>query len=185
MEATPPSTDDAFKELYDSHGPFLVNYLLGLTNGDRHRAEDILQETLVRAWRHPEARASDGTWRRPWLFTVARNIAIDHLRADRIRPVELGDHHIVDAPTAHDEIQRMVDGDEVHAALKALPPRLRDVIVELYLVGQSVNAVGALLGIPAGTVKSRAFYGLRALRAALEERGFQASRRPRASDQPM
>jgi RNA polymerase sigma-70 factor (ECF subfamily) len=166
------------REMYESCGPALLNYLLGMMRGDRYRAEDILQETLMRAWRHPEVRGPDGQWSRTWLFTVARNIAIDHLRAQHLRPVELGDHHVVDRPSTEDIFQRMVDGAEVRAALEALPSRLRDVLVELYLGEQSVSEVAQLLGIPPGTVKSRTFYALRALREELRARGFELSSDP-------
>ena len=57
--------DESFRQLYNSHGTAVLNYLIRLTRGDRHRAEDILQETLVRAWRHPEARSVTGEWSRP------------------------------------------------------------------------------------------------------------------------
>src|SRR5215471_11356149 len=86
---TPPAVpDEALRGLYDAHGPAILNFLVRLTRGDRHKAEDMLQETLVRAWRHPEARSASGEWSRAWLFTVARRIAIDHVRATRTRPGE-------------------------------------------------------------------------------------------------
>jgi RNA polymerase sigma-70 factor (ECF subfamily) len=163
--------------MYESCGPALLNYLLGMTRGDRYRAEDILQQTLMRAWRHPEARGPDGRWSRTWLFAVARNIAIDHLRAQQLRLVELGDHAILDRPSTEDSYERMLGSAEVRAALEALPSRLRDVLVELYLGEQSVNEVAARLGIPAGTVKSRTFYAMGALREELRARRFELSRR--------
>ena len=86
---TQGSTDEAFiRALYDEHARPLLGYAMRLTNGDRHRAEDVVQETLLRAWRHPEAihRSPDAV--RPWLFTVARHIAVDAYRARRARPSE-------------------------------------------------------------------------------------------------
>lgn len=163
----PLTDDDALRELYETQAAPLLSYVVRLTNGDRHRAEDILQETLLRAWRHPEARADDGRWRRQWLFTVARNLAIDQLRATRqTQPVE--DWAVVDNP-----VDRVLDAAEVRAAIAALPERLRGVLVEVYLRDRSGAEAAETLDIPVGTVKSRLFHALRALRQELDARGFR------------
>ncbi len=79
--------DEAFvRALYAEHGGALLRYALHLTGGDRQRAEDLVQETIVRAWRHPEALADRPA--RPWLFAVARNLAVDSYRARQARPPE-------------------------------------------------------------------------------------------------
>jgi RNA polymerase sigma-70 factor (ECF subfamily) len=160
------------QDLYEKHGSVLLAYLMGLTRGDRHRAEDILQETLVRAWRHPEARSENGEWSRPWLYTVARNIAIDNVRAAMIRPVELGDDWIEERPMPNDQFEQLADYDVIRAALAALPERFRLVLVEIYLRERSVGETAEALNIPPGTVKSRTFYALRALREEMIKRGF-------------
>ena len=81
--------DEAFvRALYAEHGGALLRYALHLAGGDRQRAEDLVQETIVRAWRHPEALA--GRPARPWLFAVARNLAVDSYRARQARPQEAG-----------------------------------------------------------------------------------------------
>jgi len=71
------------RALYAEHGGALLRYALHLTGGDRQRAEDLVQETIVRAWRHPEALADRPA--RPWLFAVARNLAVDSYRARQAR----------------------------------------------------------------------------------------------------
>jgi RNA polymerase sigma-70 factor, ECF subfamily len=164
--------NDTFRRLYQTHGSIILNFLIRFTSGDRHRAEDILQETLLRAWRHPEARLTNGEWSLPWLFTVARRIAIDHGRAASVRPNELGDERLDERPELDDRFERLVDDDEVRAALATLPDRLRDVLIEIYFRDHSVAQAADNLGVPQGTIKSRTYYGLRALRAALIERGF-------------
>src|ERR1700755_2982936 len=81
--------DEAFvRALYAEHGGALLRYALHLTGGDRQRAEDLVQETIVRAWRHPEALADRPA--RPWLFAVARNLAVDSYRARQARTPETG-----------------------------------------------------------------------------------------------
>jgi RNA polymerase sigma-70 factor (ECF subfamily) len=164
--------DNALRLLYEAHGAVLLSYLMRLTKGDRHRAEDLLQETLMRAWRHPEARQAGGEWSRPWLFTVARRIAIDQMRAGLTRPTELGDDRLDERAQVDEGFDRIADRAEIREALLALPDRLRTVIVEIYFRDRSVTEVAEILGVPPGTIKSRTFYALRALREQLAERGF-------------
>ncbi|ROO60218.1 RNA polymerase sigma-70 factor (ECF subfamily) [Micromonospora sp. Llam0] len=167
--------DAQLRALYDGPAPGLLRYLVRLTNGDRHRAEDLLQETLVRAWRHPESRTESGEWRRSWLYTVARNIAIDDLRTTR--PVELVGDLLDDHPDEDDPVGRAIDAGVVHAALDALPERQRTVLVEIYLHERSGEEAAQRLGVPVGTVKSRTFYALQALRELLDPVAASVSHR--------
>jgi RNA polymerase sigma-70 factor (ECF subfamily) len=155
--------------MYTDHGGPLLGYALRLTGGDRQQAEDIVQETLLRAWRHPEALT--GRPVRPWLFTVARNLVVDAHRARQSRPPEAGDSSLATLPGA-DDIDRALESWTVAEALADLSPQHRAVLIETYYRGCSVAEAAAMLGIPAGTVKSRTYYALRALKLALEERGL-------------
>jgi RNA polymerase sigma-70 factor, ECF subfamily len=160
---------ELIRELYTEHGGPLLSYVQRLTGGDRQSAEDIVQETLLRAWRHPDALADRPV--RPWLFTVARNLVVDTYRARRARPAETGDTAIALLP-AEDQADRVLESWAVADALSVLRTEHRQVLVETYYRGRSVAEAAAVLGIPAGTVKSRTFYALRALKLALEERGL-------------
>ena len=137
--------------------------------GDSQRAEDLVQETIVRAWRHPEALVDRPA--RPWLFAVARNLAVDAHRARQSRPNEVG-QSAFDTLPAHDDADRTLESWAVAEALASLRPDHRTVIVETYYRGCSVAEAAATLGIPAGTVKSRTYYALKALKLALQERGL-------------
>lgn len=170
MVAVSSAADAALRLLYEQHAAPLLTYALRLTGGDRGRSEDIVQETLLRAWRHPEALDPDRGPVRSWLFTVARNVAVDAHRARKARPTEVGDDALAVLP-AVDEIEQALDTWLVADALATLSPDHRAVIVETYYRGRSVAEAASVLGVPAGTVKSRTFYALRALRLALEERG--------------
>ncbi len=161
--------EELIRALYDEHAAPLLRYATHLASGDHQRAEDIVQETLLRAWQHP--RAIEGRPARPWLFAVARNIAIDSYRARKARPQETGEAALEAVP-APDEADRALESWAVADALTTLRHEHRLVLLETYYRGKSVAEAATTLGIPAGTVKSRTFYALRALRLALEERGL-------------
>jgi RNA polymerase sigma-70 factor (ECF subfamily) len=154
--------------LQREHGRPLFALLLRLCDGDRQRAEDLVQETLVRAWQNPAA-LHDDTFEsvRPWLLTVARRLAIDARRARQARPAEVGDAVLENARVCADHAERSAATLDVREAVGRLSPEHRDVLVLVYFQGASVAEAAAALGIPAGTVKSRAYYGLRALRGVL------------------
>jgi RNA polymerase sigma-70 factor (ECF subfamily) len=158
------------RAVYDEHGPAMLAHAMRLT-GDRGRAEDIVQETLVRAWQNAEALGRDPRPLRPWLFTVVSHLAVDQGRRRRARPTEvaLDDGRGLTAP---DELDRALESWQLAGLVAALSPEHRSVLVELYFHDRTVQQTAAVLGIPAGTVKSRSFYALRALRLALEEHGW-------------
>ena len=154
---------EAMAEVWRLHGAMLLQFALKLTRGDKQRAEDIVQESLVRAWRHPEVVGNGRQPIRSWLFTVARHVAIDMWRVRARTDESLGDEHI-DLPDPTEHMEQLITAVDVRAALGTLIPEHRQVIVEMYLRDRSVAQVADLLGIPEGTVKSRAYYALRKLR---------------------
>jgi RNA polymerase sigma-70 factor, ECF subfamily len=171
--ARPPGRDERLlRTLYTEHGGALLGYVEGLTGGDRQQAEDVVQETLLRAWRNAERLESDRA--RPWLFTVARNIAIDRARARRSRIAD-APAEVIEAVPAPDDLDSALLAWQIADALRSLSPDHRCVIVEVYYRGHSVAEASAVLGVPRGTVQSRTYYALRALRVALEERGVTGS----------
>ena len=141
-----------------------------LTNGDRARAEDIVQETLVRAWRHLDRLDEAAGPVRPWLFTVAQRLAIDAHRARLARPTRSAPRRSPRCPASTSSRTRWTASSIVEA-LDSLSREHRAVIVETYYRGRSVADTAQVLGVPEGTVKSRCYYALRALKLALAERG--------------
>jgi RNA polymerase sigma-70 factor (ECF subfamily) len=162
--------EESLRALYDQHAPVLLAYAMRLTDGDRAKAEDIVQETLVRAWRHLDRLDEQDRPVRPWLFTVAQRLAIDAHRARLARPPEVGDAALDSVPGL-DEVEHTLDRIVVVDALDSLSREHRAVIVETYYRGRSVADAARVLGVPEGTVKSRCYYALRALKLALAERG--------------
>src|SRR4051794_2277826 len=138
--------------LYDAHAKPLYRFLLRLTFGERSLAEDLLQETLLRAWRNLDGLAADVETLRPWLFTVARRIAIDAARARQARPAEIGVVDLSLLPARDDAIERLLAEQTVRRALASISPEHRAVLVEIYYRGRSSSEAAALLGIPEGTV---------------------------------
>jgi RNA polymerase sigma-70 factor (ECF subfamily) len=162
-QSTRSASDEALiRSLYEEHGGALLAYATRLT-GDRGAAEDVVQETLIRAWKHPEALVNGKGSVRGWLLTVARNIVTDRYRAKAARPAEVAEVP-ERPPVQQDHAQQVVDSMVVMEALDRLSPDHRDVLLEIYFRGQSVAEAAEKLGIPPGTVKSRSHYALKTLR---------------------
>lgn len=160
--------DERLAALYDVHAAPIRRYVVSLT-GNHGTADDVVQETLLRAWRTPRILEQDASTTRAWFFTVARHIVIDEARSARRRheqPVAELPDRVVDGET-----DRLFDAMLISDALNAVSPEHRAVVVAAYYGGRSVDEIAEELGIPSGTVKSRMHYGLRALRLALQERG--------------
>ncbi|MFJ4964675.1 sigma-70 family RNA polymerase sigma factor [Streptomyces sp. NPDC088729] len=183
MTTTTTTDERAIAQLQREHGPALFHFLLGLTFGDRQRAEDLVQETLVRAWQHPEAFDAPYDSMRPWLFTVGRRLAIDARRSRQARPVEVGDTLLESAPAVQDTADSAVRALDVRQAVRTLSPEHRAVLVQIYFRGLSVGETAAVLGIPAGTVKSRSYYALRLLSRNLPGYSRKSSARSSASSE--
>ncbi|MGI5239296.1 sigma-70 family RNA polymerase sigma factor [Dactylosporangium sp. CA-139066] len=165
--------------VYETHADALYRFLLRLTLGQAELAEDHLQETLLRAWRHRDTLSADIAEVRPWLFTVARRIAIDAARARVARPAEITGIDLAAHRADDDPIERAIARCDIRAALTELSPDHRQVLVELYLRGSSTTEAAATLGLHEGTVKSRTYYARRALRAVLERKRRSPSNRCR------
>jgi RNA polymerase sigma-70 factor, ECF subfamily len=163
--------DELLRALHAEHGDALFAHALRLCGGDRQRAEDLVQETLLRAWRHPEAFDPDRGSVRAWLFTTARHLAIDAWRRREARVGEVVTDTVPEPSVSIDETDRAVEAWTIAEALGRLSPAHREVLVACFYHGRSVAEAAVDLGIPPGTVKSRTHYAVRALRLVLEEMG--------------
>ncbi len=163
--------DALMKALYDEHAGPLWRYALRLTR-DASRAEDVVQETLLRAWQHPEVIGDTERSARAWLFTVARNMIIDERRSPRFRNI-VGSLDESGAPeqSVPDEVDSALDRLLIADAMAQMSPDHRAVIERSYYRGWSVAQIAGDLDIAEGTVKSRLHYAVRALRLSLQEMG--------------
>src|SRR5215472_1672991 len=124
--------EQRLQDLHQAHAKALYRFLARLTLGDQELAEDLMQETMLRAWRKVDLLPDDVQAVRPWLFTVARNIAIDRARARQTRPAEVGIGDISWFGSPSDAVEGLLTAQTVRAALLKLTPEHRTVLVELY-----------------------------------------------------
>jgi RNA polymerase sigma-70 factor (ECF subfamily) len=142
--------------------------------GDRETAEEVVQDTLVKVWRSADRFDPTQGSIETWVFTIARNCATDRLRRRAARPrTTAGIEQAPPVPSPSD-VDRVLEAWVLGEALQTLSREHRQAIVEVHYRGRSVRETAELLDVPEGTVKSRVYYGLRALRLHLEERGVVA-----------
>ncbi|MET4921430.1 sigma-70 family RNA polymerase sigma factor [Streptomyces sp. PSRA5] len=155
------------------HRTEIVHYVSHLLDGDIHAAEDVAQEATIRLWHHPEVH-KPGRSLTPWLRTVARNIVVDRYRRVRARPSEVNLATELDLEGPQATVSNVLDGHRAFEAIESemvvndmlscLSPKHRAAVVAVYVQGHNVNEVATMLGIPAGTVKSRCHKAIRQLR---------------------
>jgi RNA polymerase sigma-70 factor, ECF subfamily len=164
--------DAAIRQLYSLYARGLRGYVEQFCP-DRASADDIVQETFIRAWRHLPQLSADERPVRPWLYRVARNLLIDANRAARARPTtvpQLAGDVGTDAG-----LEVILDRELVFAALQHLSPAHQTVLVETFYRGGTMATVARELGIPHGTARSRLHYALDALRKQLQEHDASAA----------
>ena len=158
----------ALQGLHDRHAPELWRFALRLTR-DPQVAEDLVQESLLRAWRDPALGGRSEAQARAWLFTVVRNLVVDRWRSAANRH-EVSGLDWVDplvADRTGEVLDRWLLADALGSLSRGPPPRRRGRLLRRKDRGRD----RAELRIPEGTVKSRLHYGLRSLRLALQEKG--------------
>jgi RNA polymerase sigma-70 factor (ECF subfamily) len=156
------------REAYSAHAGELYGFA-ARSLGDAGLAEEAVQETFLRAWRAGKRFDPEIGSLRTWLFAILRNVVIDLGRARAARPgvAEGG------VEPAVEPIEESLLAWQVEEAMRRIGDQHREILVETYYRGRPYAEVADELGIPVGTVKSRVYYALRALRIALEEMGYE------------
>lgn len=173
---TPLSTSEGeawIRTVYRAHGDELYGFALRSLADDR-LAEEVVQDTFLKAWRARRRFDRELGSLRTWLFAICRNVVIDAARARRVRPLADGDPNAVTELGVADGVDSALTAWQVEEALRRLSADHREALVEIHLRGRPYREVAAELGIPPGTLKSRVYYGLRALELTLEEMGWPA-----------
>ncbi|MFJ8546854.1 sigma-70 family RNA polymerase sigma factor [Streptomyces sp. NPDC093586] len=158
------------RDVYAAHGKDLLAFAARRLDNDWHRSQDLIQEAVLRAWRHSDSLGLTCEGIRPWLFRVVGNLVIDEHRARAVRPGVAHERDDVAVPVG-DGLDRLLTAHIVREALDDLTEQQREVLRETYFYGNSVACTAERLGVPPGTVKSRTYYAMRALKRALTARG--------------
>lgn len=156
------------REAYAAHSGELYGFAMR-SLGDSGLAEEAVQETFVRAWRAGERFDPEIGSLRTWLFAILRNVVIDLSRARAARP-RVAEGGI---EPAVEPLEQALLAWQVEEAMRRIGEDHRRVLLETHFRGRPYNEVAAELGVPEGTVKSRVYYGLKALRVVLEEMGYE------------
>jgi RNA polymerase sigma-70 factor (ECF subfamily) len=156
------------REAYAAHSGELYGFAMR-SLGDSGLAEEAVQETFVRAWRAGERFDPEVGSLRTWLFAILRNVVIDLSRARAARP-RVAEGGV--EPTV-EPLEQALLAWQVEEALRRIGEDHRRVLLETHFRGRPYNEVAAELGVPEGTVKSRVYYGLKAMRVVLEEMGYE------------
>ena len=159
-------------ELYSRYSDRLYRFGVHAL-GNPGLAEEMVQECFVRLWRTAGRFDADRGSVAAYLFVIARSVASNVRRRPSSRPlVPVED---IQLPPQADSVDRILESIIVHEGLDALSPAHREVLRLVHEEGLTQLQIAERLGLPLGTVKTRLFHGLRALRAALIERGFDAT----------
>lgn len=156
------------REAYAAHAAELYGFAVR-SLADPGLAEEAVQETFLRAWRAGERFDPQIGSLRTWLFAILRNVVIDLGRARAVRP-SVAEGGIEPSVEPFDEA---LLSWQIEEAMRRIGGDHRRVLVETYYRGRPYAEVAEELGVPEGTVKSRVYYGLRALRVVLEEMGYE------------
>ncbi len=182
VSVEPPLTpglgsEEAVHAAYLEYGPELYRFALrGL--GEPGTAQDVIQETFLKAWRFADRYDPELSSLRVWLFGIARNAMIDQSRSAKARPWQTT---VVDpqgpqalAASVEDSTDQILTGWVVEEALRRISDQHRVALIQTHLLERPYDEVAAELGVPVGTLRSRVFYGLKALRIAMDEMGVSS-----------
>ncbi|MGW7571571.1 sigma-70 family RNA polymerase sigma factor [Streptomyces tendae] len=166
--ATPPTAvtrSELLGIIMREHREGLVSYAEKML-GDHGLAEDVVQETIIRAWRNIDRLLRMEGSVRGWLFTVTRHLVIDWVRKPHARREVVGATYN-DPSSGSDGTEAVRDALVAKPLLRRLSPEHRAVLVHIYLCDRTIQETAGILGVPTGTVKSRQHNALRKLRTTL------------------
>jgi RNA polymerase sigma-70 factor (ECF subfamily) len=161
--------EEGLREGFLAYGGELLGFAMRSVR-DHARAEDVVQETFARAWRSRRRFDPSLGSLRTWLFAITRRVLID--QAAKVQALPHLGLHDGNEPYEDDRVDEALLRWQVTEAVGRLDDAHRMVVTELYVNGRTSREVSELFAIPEGTVRSRAYYALRSLRAHLEDVGW-------------
>jgi RNA polymerase sigma-70 factor (ECF subfamily) len=156
------------REAYAAHSGELYGFAVR-SLGDAGLAEEAVQETFLRAWKAGDRYDPEIGSLRTWLFAILRNVVIDMGRARASRP-RVGPEQGIEPSV--EPLEQALVAWQVEEAMRRIGEDHRQVLLETHFKARPYAEVAEELGVPEGTIKSRVYYGLKALRVALEEIGY-------------
>ncbi len=166
-------TERDVEAAYGRYGGELLGFAVNAL-ADRELAEEVLQETFIGAWRSADQFDPSRASLRTWLFAIARNRVVDAVRRRKVRAGGIDVERVASSDQSADPIDHLLINIQVSEALRRLTPEHREVVVEVYYLGRTCADLADEKGIPAATMRSRLYYGMRALRLILEQNGWLA-----------
>jgi len=180
--------EQALLALYSRHVRPVYALVLRMLHDD-DVAEEVVQDAFLRIWRGASDFDPRRSTLRSWILSIAHHATVDELRRRRARPISFTRGGRSEAAPGHEpratdpavDPVAVAEGDEtgaaVRAALAALPGAQRAAIELAYFSGLSQSEIAEATGVPLGTIKSRIRFGMLALQAELEQRGYAPLRR--------
>lgn len=161
----------AFEKLVTRYQNKILGYVARMTNGDREEAEDITQETFIKAYRSLDSFRGQASFS-TWIYKIATNLCIDRARMRKRRPQQA---YSLDEPFENDEEKggrelpdsrfepsKGVEKDEMRQVVRdtvaGMPEKMREVLIMCDLQGMSYEDIAQILNVPLGTIKSRLFH---------------------------
>jgi RNA polymerase sigma-70 factor (ECF subfamily) len=168
-DQNPRSGDgEKMQRIFQERSGALLRFLRRINSGRPDIVEDLLQETMLRVWRHIGRLPDSDDHIQPWLFTIARNVSADEARKRRRRPQEFrGDYDLRNYPGMTDPMSVVIAADSMLEAYHALSPERQRALEEIYFYRRRAGDAAAILNVPLGTAKSRAFYAMNSVKSAV------------------
>ena len=165
-------SEAAMRAAYSAHADELFGFARNHLH-DSGLAEEAVQETFLRAWRAADRYDESLGSLRTWLFSICRNVVVDLARKRAVRPIRATEgQQQKEVVLDDDEFEKSLNQLQIEEALRRLSEDHRYVLIETYYKGRPAAEVAVEMGLPEGTVRSRQFYALKALRLAMEEMGW-------------
>ena len=163
-----PQKAEKLQKIFEERSGALLRFLRRINNDRPHIVEDLLQETMIKVWRHIDDVPTEHDHVQSWLYTVARNVSTDEARKRQRRPTESQrEYDLCKFPALSDPMEVVIATESLLEAYRSLSAERREALREIYLQSRSAADAAKFLSVPVGTAKSRAFYAMASLRSAV------------------